>query len=128
MESFKRWCHYLEGSQFPVCILYNHANLCYFIITKELNGRQIYWAEKLTSYNFYIEYHPGGKNPADAPSQCPDYETVEEEADETILPTLKNKLKYEAFENLHKKPFVFIIKSIHQRSVRPEARQSHGCT
>ena len=68
VESFKRWCHYLEGSQFPVCVLYNHTNLHYFMTTKELNSRQIHWAEKLASYDFYIEYHPGGKNPTDAPS------------------------------------------------------------
>lgn len=68
MESFKRWCHYLEGSQFPVCVLCDHANLHYFMTTKELNGRQIRWAEKLAGYDFYIEYRPGGKNPADAPS------------------------------------------------------------
>ena len=42
VESFKRWCHYLEGSQFPVCVLCDHANLCYFMTTKELNGRQIH--------------------------------------------------------------------------------------
>ena len=53
---------------------------------------------------------------------------AEEEADEIILPILKNKLKYRAFENSHEKPFVFMIKSVHQRSMRPEARQSHGCT
>ena len=128
VESFKRWRHYLEGSQFPVRVLCDHANLRYFMTTKELNGRQIRWAEKLAGYDFYIEYRPGGKNPADAPSRRPDYETAEEEADETILPTLKNKLKYGAFENSHEKPFVFMIKSAHQRSVRPEARQSHGCT
>ena len=111
IESFKRWHYYLEGSQFPVYILCDHANLYYFMTTKELNGRQICWAEKLASYDFYIEYHPGRKNPADAPSWCSDYKMAEEEADETILPTLKNKLKYRAFENLYKKPFVFMIKS-----------------
>ena len=42
VESFKRWHHYLEGSQFPMYILCDHANLCYFMITKELNGRQIH--------------------------------------------------------------------------------------
>lgn len=109
-------------------ILCDHTNLCYFITTKELNDRQIYWAEKLASYDFYIKYCSDGKNPTDAPSQHPDYKMAEEEADETILPTLKNKLKYRAFENSHEKPFMFMIKSTHQRSVRPEARQSHGCT
>ena len=47
---------------------------------------------------------------------------AEEEADEIILSILKNKLKYGAFENLYKKLFIFIIKSVHQRSMRPEAR------
>ena len=50
---------------------------------------------------------------------------AEEEADEIILSILKNKLKYGAFENLYKKLFIFIIKSVHQRSMRPEARWSY---
>ena len=113
MKSFKRWHHYLKGSQFPMHVLCDYTNLYYFITIKELNGRQIYWTEKLTGYDFYIKYCPGGKNPADAPSQCPNYKMAEEEADETILPILKNKLKYGAFRNSHKKPFMFMIKSMH---------------
>ena len=68
IESFKKWYHYLEGSQFPMCVLYDYANLHYFMTTKELNDRQICWAEKLAGYDFYIKYCPDGKNPADTPS------------------------------------------------------------
>jgi hypothetical protein len=37
VKSFKHWWHYLEGSQYPVTVLSNHANLRYFMTTKELN-------------------------------------------------------------------------------------------
>ena len=34
---FKQWRHYLEGSQHPICVLTDHANLRAFMTTKELS-------------------------------------------------------------------------------------------
>ena len=35
-EVFKSWCHYLEGSTFPVDVVTDHKNLEYFATTKVL--------------------------------------------------------------------------------------------
>ena len=40
VKTFKHWRHYLEGSRHPIEILADHANLRYFMTTKELSGRQ----------------------------------------------------------------------------------------
>ena len=54
VESFKHWRHYLEGSKYPIIVLSNHANLCYFMMTIELNRRQARWVEKLAAFDFTI--------------------------------------------------------------------------
>jgi hypothetical protein len=91
VAAFKQWRHYLEGSRYPIIVLSDHANLRYFMTTKQLNGRQARWAEQLSAFDFTIEHRPGIKNPADAPSRRPDYaQNIEKR---TILPTLQEKLR-----------------------------------
>jgi len=91
VAAFKQWRHYLEGSRMPVTVLSDHANLRYFMTTKELTRRQTRWAEQLSAFDFTIEHRPGSKNPADAPSRRPDY--AEEVTARTLLPTLREKLQ-----------------------------------
>ena len=38
---FKTWRHYLQGSKYPICVISDHNNLCYFMTTKELSAKQI---------------------------------------------------------------------------------------
>jgi hypothetical protein len=45
VAAFKHWRLYLEGSKYPVVVLSNHANLRYFMTTKELTRRQARWAD-----------------------------------------------------------------------------------
>ena len=73
VEAFKQWRHYLEGSRYPITVMSDHANLRFFMTTKELNRRQARWAEWLRAFDFQIEHHPGKNNPADAPNCRPDY-------------------------------------------------------
>jgi hypothetical protein len=40
VESFKHWRYYLEGSTYLVVVLSDHANLRYFMSTKDLSRRQ----------------------------------------------------------------------------------------
>lgn len=73
VDAFKTWRHYLEGTQKPVVVWSDHANLRAFMSTKELSKRQARWAERLAAFDFVILHQPGLKNPADAPSRRPDY-------------------------------------------------------
>ena len=72
-EAFKSWCHYLEGSTFPVDVVTDHKNLEYFATTKVLTRRQAHWSEYLSNYNLIIRFGPGhlGTKP-DALTHRPD--------------------------------------------------------
>jgi hypothetical protein len=64
----------LEGTQNQVQVCTDHKNLTYFTTTKELNRRQVRWAETLATYNFKISYVKGSENArADALSRKPEY-------------------------------------------------------
>lgn len=91
--AFKHWRHYLEGSTHQVVVITDHNNLKYFMTTKELNGRQARWAEKLSRYDFVVEYRPGRRNPADGPSRRPDYNTSRGERGTYPLSGLQQKLR-----------------------------------
>jgi RNase H-like domain found in reverse transcriptase len=93
VKSFKYWCHYLEGSWHLITVLVDHANLCYFMITKELSRRQVRWAEHLAAFDFEIQYHKGVTNLADGPSRWPDFEQTLGDK-QILLPTLQQKLRY----------------------------------
>ena len=52
----------------------DYQNLIYFFTTKELNRRQVRWAEFILSYNFKIYYYRGSENGrADALSRRTDH-------------------------------------------------------
>ena len=42
------------------------------MITKELNGKQMRWTEKLTAFDFHIKYRKDKLNPADKSSKKSD--------------------------------------------------------
>ena len=75
----------------------DHANLQAFIDSKikRLNRHQARWVEMLTVFNFIIKHCPGISNPADAPSQRPNYKSIEGEVlKDTLLLILQEKLLY----------------------------------
>ena len=97
---FKNWRHYLQGSKHPIRVITDHNNLRYFMSTKELNAKQIRWAEKLAAFDFIIEYRKGVLNPADAPSRRPDIIKPDgsEDNNDDFLPTLRNKLRSQEYQ------------------------------
>ena len=89
--AFKQWRHYLEGAAGKVTVKTDHDSLKSFMTKKELNRRQARWAEKLSAFDFEIEYRTGKSNPADGLSRRPDYESNVNHA-EQLLPALQQKL------------------------------------
>ena len=74
VEAFKNWRVYLEGLGQPVKVFTDHKNLLYWTTTKELNRRQVRWAETLSTFDFRISHVRGTENGgADALSRRPDY-------------------------------------------------------
>ena len=76
----------------PVIILYNHTNLYYFMITKELTQRQVRQAELLSVYDFVIKYCLELRNPINILSYYFNY--LEKDINtRTLLPILQEKLQ-----------------------------------
>ena len=74
VECMDIWRHYFEGADHKLKVLTDHKNLVWFTETKAYNRRQARWAEKLSRFDFVIQFRPGveaGK--PDALSRRPDY-------------------------------------------------------
>jgi hypothetical protein len=74
VECMDIWRHYFEGADHKLKVLTDHKNLVWFTETKSYNRRQARWAEKLSRFDFVIQFRPGveaGK--PDALSRRPDY-------------------------------------------------------
>ena len=52
----------MSGAKYPVKIYTDHKNLTSFIITKELNKRQVRWLEELVEFDLQIHYRKGSEN------------------------------------------------------------------
>ena len=62
VESLSEWRVHLEGLKTPIQIYTDHKNLVYWTTTKQLNRRQVRWAETLSRYDFRITYNKGTEN------------------------------------------------------------------
>ncbi len=92
---FKNWWHYLQNSKRFICVITDHNNLRYFIMTKKLNVRQMRWTEKLAAFDFHIEYCRGKLNSANVLSRRLDIMKLNdsEKNNDYFLFTLRNKLR-----------------------------------
>jgi hypothetical protein len=58
----KKWRVFLQGTTELFIVKTDHKNLIGFLTTKELNQRQVKWAEILAEYYFKIEHIKGTDN------------------------------------------------------------------
>ena len=66
---FKTWRHYLQNNKHFICVIIDHKNLCFFMIIKKLNDKQMRWTDKLLAFDFHIKYCKNKLNPADKSSK-----------------------------------------------------------
>ena len=74
MRGLQCWSHLLEGTEIPVLVYTNHANLRYYREPCKISPRIAGYLLELAQYNILLEYKPEATNRADALSCCPDYE------------------------------------------------------
>lgn len=65
---------WLVGTNEPLLVFSDHANLKYFMLSQKLTPRQARWPAYLSFFWFHILHTPGKFNPADPASRLPDYE------------------------------------------------------
>ena len=91
VAAFKQWRHYLKNNSYSIEILSDHNNLKKLMTKKELNSRQVRWAQILAAYDFEIFHRSSNKNSADGSSKRFDYEKILS-LKITLLSMLQNKL------------------------------------
>ena len=80
VESFRDMRAWLIGTDVPVAVVSDHKNLEHFMSSRVLNRHQARWSMFLSEFNFRLDYAPGLKNPADAPSRRADFAPREGDA------------------------------------------------
>ena len=100
MFDFKNWKHYLQNSKHFIRVIFDHNNLRYFMTIKELNAKQIRWAEKLTAFDFTIEYRKNKLNSANASSRKSDImkSNDNDKNNDKFLSILRNKLRNQNYQ------------------------------
>ena len=73
IDAFKHWRYYLEETRHEMLVLTNHNNLRKFMKTTRLFFRQIRWVQKLSRYNFVIDYRSDTKNSANGLFRRPNH-------------------------------------------------------
>jgi len=74
MRGLHCWLHLLKGTEIPVLVFTDHANLCYYRDPRKIGPQVAGYLPEHEQYNILLEYKPGATNWADALSQRPDYE------------------------------------------------------
>lgn len=59
VRAFEEWRPELAGAPSSIEVLTDHQGLQWFATKRDLNQRQIRWAEFLSEFNFHIKYRPG---------------------------------------------------------------------
>ena len=99
--AFKQWRHYFERTREEVLVLTNHRNFSRFMSTTKLSFRQVRWVQKLSRYNFVIDYRFDNKNFANDLSRRSDHMTIIEkkiENNRQMLIRLRESLQTNSVE------------------------------
>jgi Integrase zinc binding domain/RNase H-like domain found in reverse transcriptase len=74
MHGLRHWSYLLKGTEIPVLVFTDHANLRYYRDPRKIGPRIAGYLPERAQYNMLLEYKPGATNRADALSCRPDYE------------------------------------------------------
>ena len=73
MRGLRHWDYLLLGTQKPVIVITDHANLEYYRHPRKIGPRVSGYIAEREKYNIKLMYRPGKTNRADALSRRPDY-------------------------------------------------------
>ena len=101
------WSHLLKGTEIPILVFTDHANLRYYRDPQKISPCITGYLPECEQYNILLEYKPGATNRADALSRRPDYEGANPDNEEVLVWPDKYFCKH------HTSIRVFDINSIH---------------
>jgi len=62
MRGLRNWDYLLKGTEKPVLVYTNHANLCYYCDPRKIGPRVARYLPEREQYNMILEYKPGASN------------------------------------------------------------------
>jgi len=74
MRGLRQWSYLLKGTEIPVLVFTDHANLHYYCDPRKIGPHVAGYLPEREQYNMLLEYKPGATNRADGLSHRPDYE------------------------------------------------------
>jgi len=74
MRGLRQWSYLLKGTEIPILVFTDHANLHYYRDPQKIGPRVAGYLPEREQYNMLLEYKPGATNRADGLSHRPDYE------------------------------------------------------
>ena len=98
MRSLRNWDYLLKGTEKPVLVFTNHANLRYYRDPRKIGPRVAGYLPECEQYNMLLEYKPGASNRADGLSRREDHNNGSnpENEDITVWPD-----KYFCEQHMH---------------------------
>ena len=69
MRGLHAWSHLLKGTEIPILVFTDHANLRYYRDTRKIGPRVAGYLPEREQYNILLEHKPGATNHADALSR-----------------------------------------------------------
>jgi len=62
MQGLRCWAHLLKGTEIPVLVFTDHANLCYYRDPRKIGPCIAGYLPEREQYNILLEYKPGATN------------------------------------------------------------------
>ena len=62
MRGLHTWSHLLKGTEIPILVFTDHANLCYYRDTRKIGQHVAGYLPEREQYNLLLEYKPGATN------------------------------------------------------------------
>ena len=89
MRGLRNWDYLLKGTEKPVLVYTDHANLRYYRDPRKIGPRVAGYLPEREQYNMILEYKPGASNRADGLSRCEDHDdgSNPENKDVTVWPS-----------------------------------------
>jgi len=85
MRGLRNWSYLLKGTEIPVLVITDHANLRYYCDPRKIGPCVAGYLPEREQYNIILEYKPGATNRADALSRRPDYEGDNPDNDDILV-------------------------------------------
>src|SRR5260221_12772421 len=84
MRGLRNWSHLLTGTDIPVLVFTDHANLRYYRDPRKIGQRVSGYLPEREQYNMLLEYKPGVSNRADALSRRRDFNTGNTDSEDVL--------------------------------------------